>query len=157
MIPKDFLYEPRKRQKSSHLWLIILFAVIGAIFILWPHSSVSESISGVNVPERPSLKDLQAVRGQKSPITAYSELDSCHYPNCAMASGRRAYRGSAACPRNVPLGTKIYIEGEGYFTCEDRTAAHLDGRYDIFMGYGQYAYEQAIKFGIKQREVTFIE
>jgi len=35
-----------------------------------------------------------------------------------------------ACPTNVPLYTKVEIEGKQY-TCLDRTAGKYDGRYDI--------------------------
>ena len=79
-------------------------------------------------------------------VTAYSEIDSCHYANCIMASGKRAYIGAIACPRDIKLGTKIKIANKWYI-CEDRTALSLDGRFDIFMGYGKKAYNKAIKFG----------
>lgn len=85
-------------------------------------------------------------------VTAYSELDSCHYPGCIMASGKKAYVGAAACPRSIPLGTRVRI-GEKLFTCEDRTAKHYDGRYDLFMGYGEQAHTKALKWGIQHLPV----
>lgn len=44
-------------------------------------------------------------------VTAYSELDSCHYPGCPMASGKKAYIGAVACPRHIKLGTTVIISG----------------------------------------------
>lgn len=79
-------------------------------------------------------------------VTAYSEFDSCHYPNCVMANGKRAEVGYIACPRKIPLGTKIELLGAIY-ECGDRTAKWVDGRYDVFMGYGQESYDKAIQFG----------
>lgn len=79
-------------------------------------------------------------------VTSYSELDSCHYPNCIMASGKRAYVGAVACPRDIPLGTKVTIDGSEY-TCEDKTALRYNGRYDIFQGWGEEGHNKAIKFG----------
>lgn|SRR3990167_7422887 len=89
------------------------------------------------------------------PITAYSEIDSCHYENCLMASGKRAYVGAVACPRSWELGTKITINGKSY-TCEDRYNANLPDRIDIFQGYGMESYKLAKEFGIKQ-EVVIIK
>lgn len=87
-------------------------------------------------------------------VTAYSELDSCHSgPDCLMASGKRAYVGAVACPRDVKLGDKVVIDGKNY-TCEDRTAQKYDGRYDIFMGYGEESHKKALNFGIKHLEIS---
>ena len=49
-----------------------------------------------------------------------------------MASGKEVYDGAIACPRNIPLGTKIIIGNMGY-TCEDRLAMRYDDRFDIWM------------------------
>jgi hypothetical protein len=91
-----------------------------------------------------------------APVTAYSEIDSCHYAGCPMASGVRAYVGAAACPSWYQLGTKIQILGEIY-TCEDRTATRLDGRFDIFMGYGKASHQRALQFGIQKLQVLILE
>mgnify|MGYP001561690730 CR=1 FL=1 len=86
-------------------------------------------------------------------VTAYSELDSCHYENCLMASGKSAYIGAAACPRVMALGTKIIIEGQSYI-CEDRTSKLYDGRFDLFFGYGEESYRRAKQFGIQNKEIV---
>lgn len=89
-------------------------------------------------------------------VTAYSEKDSCHYENCAMANTEPAHEGAVACPRNIALGTKIELLGRIY-TCKDRTAKYLDGRYDVFMGYGEKAHEEALQFGLQELTVTIYE
>ena len=89
-------------------------------------------------------------------ITAYSAKDSCHFPNCVMANGLPAAIGYIACPRNIALGTKVKIENLGEFICGDRTAKWVDGRYDIFMGYSESAYREAINFGKQLLEVEII-
>lgn len=89
-------------------------------------------------------------------VTAYSEIDSCHYENCIMANGVRAYVGAVACPRNIKLGTKVEIDGIMY-ECADRTAKFVDGRFDIFFGYGQESYDRAIQFGKKKSEIIIYE
>lgn len=89
-------------------------------------------------------------------VTAYSEIDSCHYANCVMANGERAHVGAVACPREIKLGTQVEINGVMY-TCKDRTAKYLNGRYDIFMGYGQESYDKAISYGVQKQIVRLYE
>jgi 3D (Asp-Asp-Asp) domain-containing protein len=86
-------------------------------------------------------------------VTAYSEYDSCHTgESCLMASGKKAYVGAVACPREIELGTKVIIAGIEY-TCEDRTSPTYDGRYDIFMGYSQEGYDKAVDWGLQELEI----
>ncbi len=89
--------------------------------------------------------------------TAYSEFDSCHTgESCLMASGIKAYVGAVACPREIRLGTRVIIDNTPYI-CEDRTSIKYNGRYDIFMGYGEDAYNKAIQYGIRKKEVKIKE
>lgn len=106
------------------------------------------------------LCDLEAVvcpnekQGMIREVTAYSELDSCHTgKSCLMANRQKAHIGAVACPRNIKLGTRVKIGDFGIFTCEDRTALWVDGRFDIFMGYGTSSYEKATDFGKKKLSV----
>lgn len=88
-----------------------------------------------------------------SSVTAYTDVETCQDSQCIMASGKRAYKGSVACPRAIPLGTKVYIQPFGLLACEDRTALSVDGRFDVFFGYGEEAHSQALKFGIQKKEI----
>jgi len=72
-----------------------------------------------------------------------------------MASGRSAYVGAVACPRKLPLGSKVKIAGK-LLTCEDRTAKRFDGRFDIFQGYGPDAQKKAIRWGKQNLEVQIL-
>lgn len=87
-------------------------------------------------------------------ITAYSAVETCS-THCIMASGNTAYVGAAACPRSIPLGKVVTIDGIGEFICEDRTATRVDGRFDLFFGYSQEDYNRAIAFGKQQRRVQY--
>lgn len=114
--------------------------------------------TGGRIPDPCSLNVVDCKGEAKAPhsadggstwasVTAYSSIDSCHTGvSCLMANGKKAHLGAIACPRSVKLGTRVTINGTTY-TCADRTARWVDGRYDIFMGYGQEAYDAAIKFG----------
>jgi tartrate dehydratase beta subunit/fumarate hydratase class I family protein len=71
-----------------------------------------------------------------------------------MASGKRAYIGAVACPRDWKLGTKVMIDGVEY-TCEDRYNKDLSDRIDIFQGYGIQSHEVAVNYG-KQVKLVYI-
>lgn len=133
----------------------LLLLLILSLFRPYEFSYVAEAAEDTAVANpRPSAKveeqSLPAVRK----ITAYSEFDSCHYPNCLMANGKKAEVGYAACPRDIKLGTKIKIDGIGELICGDRTARSVDGRYDVFMGYGKEAYQKSLEFGKQTLTVT---
>lgn len=69
-------------------------------------------------------------------ITAYCPSYECGALGHGItASGVRAVEGvTAACPPELPFGTKLVIEGVGVRVCEDRGSA-IQGRHlDIFMG-----------------------
>lgn len=101
-------------------------------------------------------------------VTAYSELDSCHNKtkagDCITASGHVLQSKDAwqlaACPRKYPLGTLVeFWTGQEplYLTCVDRTARYLDGRFDVWVGYGREAHEAALDFGKKQWQLESVE
>lgn len=72
-----------------------------------------------------------------------------------MASGKRAYIGAVACPRDWKLGTQVKIDDVVY-TCEDRYNKNLSERIDIFFGYGQEAHKLAISYGKQTKQVIIL-
>jgi len=92
-----------------------------------------------------SLMIIEKVEGcEIATVTAYTDLETC--TNCITASGDKPFIGGIACPRNIPLGKKVMINGT-IFQCSDRTNLRYNGRYDIFFGMGIDAYNKAIIFG----------
>jgi len=88
----------------------------------------------------------------KQITTAYTAIETCK-GKCINASGKAPIKGqSIACPRAYPLGTKVKIDGQKYI-CDDRTAKWADGRWDIFYGYSESDYQEAIKYGKQLKEV----
>ena len=72
-----------------------------------------------------------------------------------MASGNKAYIGAIACPRSLKMYTRVSIDNNLYI-CEDRTSEKYDGRFDIFIGYGEEAYKKAIVFGKQKKSVQVL-
>ena len=102
-------------------------------------------------------KESSFITKKYATITMYSAVETCDPQNCINARGTHPrVNYSVACPREIPLGTKISINGNRY-TCDDRTALKYNGRYDIFVGYTQDSYEQAIEFGKQYLEVIIIK
>lgn len=112
-----------------------------------PVNAVKEMKESVQEPE---------YRVISASVTMYSGVESCHYPGCPMASGKKAYIGAAACPKEYKFGTKVMIEGR-IVTCEDRTATWIQAKYgstfDVFAGYSSSSYEDAVKFGRRELKV----
>ena len=87
-------------------------------------------------------------------VTMYTALETCIPSECIMANGERPVENkSVACPRDIPLGTIIYIEDIGFRLCSDRTALKVNGRYDLFGGYTEKDYTNAINFGKQNKRV----
>jgi hypothetical protein len=136
----------RRIKWMSLFWAGVLVGVVLSFLGTGIISSLME--------KKPTAVDSYILLWQENaPITRYSEIDSCHTgKSCLMANGVKAYVGAIACPRNIPFGTKFLINHEVY-VCSDRTSARLDGRWDIFTGYGVEAYQQAKAFGLQRYDV----
>lgn len=90
-------------------------------------------------PEPSNMKYLGALSS-----TAYTHTGN------NMANGEKPYEGAVAS-NLVPLGTKIYIEGYGYFVVKDRIGH--GSQLDIFMD----TYEKAIQFGRRTLKVYVVD
>lgn len=105
----------------------------------------------------PPVEEQKEEVSEIATVTGYTAIESCSNTGCYMANGEKAYVGAVACPRKLPFGTVVTIEGFGDLVCSDRTALRFDGRYDVFMGYTQEDYQKAIQFGKRQLKVIIKE
>jgi 3D (Asp-Asp-Asp) domain-containing protein len=81
-------------------------------------------------------------------ISAYTMVETCPDGICITASGREAAKHIIACPRSIPLGSKVEIEGLGTFTCGDRTAEWIERKYGAtFDLWFEDNYNRAREFG----------
>jgi 3D (Asp-Asp-Asp) domain-containing protein len=104
------------------------------------------SLVGLSAPFYPKVQVLAT-------ITAYSsEPEQTDDTPFVTASGKRVRKGIAACPRDIPFGTEIEIDGEVYI-CEDRMSQKYDGRFDVWMK----TEEEAWEFGRQLKEVKILE
>ena len=147
-------------QKTELTIKIIIVSIAVVFFSLFAIQFVNSAIEEyydyrvvLIKDDRITISDIRNMYNKKLvDVTAYSSWETCQRTDCIMASGKKAYIGAIACPRDLDFGTKVVIKGKEY-TCEDRTALRYNGRYDIFMGYGFYAYQEAMQFGKQKLEV----
>lgn len=90
-------------------------------------------------------------------VTAYCACHKCCGKWSAAgvtARGTKPRTGfTAAGPRNIRLGTRVYIEGIGVRVIEDRTARRFDGTWEIFF----HKHSEALRFGRQQRKITILK
>jgi 3D (Asp-Asp-Asp) domain-containing protein len=89
-------------------------------------------------------------------ITAYNTVPEQTWGDpCISASGDNICNKNnvVACPRSIPLGTWIIIDGE-YYQCLDRLALKYDNRFDISF---DKDIEGAIEFGRQYKEVIILQ
>ncbi len=66
------------------------------------------------------------------------------------ASGRRPVEGrTVAGPRRLPFGTRVFLDGVGWRTIEDRTARRWDGRFEVYVR----SHARARRMGIRRAKV----
>jgi len=86
-------------------------------------------------------------------VSAYTSdpAETDDTPNIT-ASGTRTRDGIVACPRDIPFGTKVEIDGEQY-VCEDRMNARYNNHFDIWMEHK----EDALEWGRQLLEVKILK
>ena len=80
--------------------------------------------------------------------TAYTLYEN-ETPSSTMANGQEVYVGAVAY-NDVPLGSKIEIDGNMYTVC-DRVGS--DGVVDIYMN----SYNEAVQYGVQYKEVKIYD
>lgn len=103
-------------------------------------SSVGTPTTSLSSVKDPCLLTSVYCEGEKIPtiirgatITAYNTIESqTDSSPCIAASGDNicGRQDAVACPRSIPLGTRVSIAGSDY-TCLDRTAMKYNARFDI--------------------------
>lgn len=144
-----------KRRFLYSLIFILISLIVATFFLPDPRPSAAIPGSPIVAVIVVSTSTPAKIEPKKSSITGYSAIESCFYKNCLMASGNPAYVGAVACPRSIHLGARVKIFGKTY-TCEDRTALYLDGRFDIFFGYSTTSQKEAMKFGLRRAIVEIL-
>ena len=80
--------------------------------------------------------------------TAYTLYEN-ETPSSTMANGQEVYVGAVAY-NDVPLGSKIEIDGNMYTVC-DRVGS--DGVVDIYMN----SYNEAVQYGVQYKEIKIYD
>jgi len=131
--------------------IIFLFALIFAIGIIIPFDLVHKSIdilegvgqgfsnlhtlyinSSDSSPDGGIVEDTVQNDDPEDSALAVDVIATAYCLTGTMASGLEVYDGAIACPRYIPLKSKIETNGRTYI-CEDRMNLRFPDRYDIWM------------------------
>ena len=147
---------------------ILLMSITGTYTVIYyeskliqePGTIIIEIKAPIEEEQKPEQEEI--VWQEEARITAYSEIDSCHFPDgnggCLNAYNETIQEGQAACPLWIKKGSIIEIEGLGEYTCMDKTAEWVQSdkgtTFDLWIGYGEESHEIAWNFGEQKRLVT---
>lgn len=139
------------KQKVSHqirwsqAWWFAPLLFLGAALLIWFISQTEREV--VITKPQPSYMVIMAT------VTAYTS-DEKETDNTPFVTAHQTLveKGVAACPRNLPFGTRIEIDGQAY-RCEDRTHFRLDGIFDLWME----SKNQAFQWGRQIKEIIIYE
>lgn len=79
------------------------------------------------------------------------ELTAYEWTGNPCANGNYPTEGYTVACNSLPLGTRIYIDGYGYYTVEDR-GGMADNVVDIYLG----DYDTCIEFGRQSRDIYIV-
>jgi len=140
-----------RRKRTAKMTAIYLVGILGGIgwtVTLYEGKNLvkelSEPLVVVNTVQAIEPAEPSEPEWNEAIFTSYSAGDG-FTPGVIMASGKEVYEGAIACPRNIPLGTKIEVKDHGTFTCEDRKAIRFDDEFDVYSD----SIDEALEFGRK--------
>lgn len=143
--------------KTNSIIVILSIVLFTSFFVVNENVVAPEAeVSIIGIQEQEKIEIYEIIDEFNAVVTAYSAWETCQIDICNMANTERAYINAIACPRAFSFGTEVLI-GKKHYICSDRTALKFDGRFDIFMGYGETAYYKAISFGKKIEQVKILK
>ena len=115
--------------------------------MLWINLLIPLDIEPRNYSEPPG-PEFREVVGE---LTAYNENDG-ETPSTTMANGKQVHYGAVANDQ-LPLGTKVEIDGEIFVVSDRFGAGHPVERFDIYME----STDACEKFGRQKKIVRILE
>lgn len=114
------------------------------LFVLMIHYPVSAAVMKLYISEYGTCR-----------VTAYSGNNGSTYG----ASGNTLVPNiSCAASRNIPLGTKLYVESVGVVTVEDRMSEEYDSENDgMVIDLYLESYEAACEWGMHELKVYIVQ
>lgn len=109
--------------------------------------------------------ELYTISAYYSPLPNQSRYVTGSYESDVRLNGEGVhaadstivYEGMIAAPKEIPFGTKIYIEGIGMGTVHDRGGSIKGKRLDVWMGYGEEGMGRALGWGIRRARVKIYD
>ncbi len=158
-----FRCEGNRRAKRATLCLLALLIITIAVGVTAAHAcSDVDIITPGPAQELMGVVQLQELELQPQ-INTGTFTATAYTLECGNGDGYTAAmtrpkvnRTVAVDPQVIPLGTEVFINGQGPYIAED-TGAKIKGNIvDIYTGSGEQALQQALAFGRRQVRVTWV-
>ena len=107
------------------------------------------ALAALGIAGNANAETITAIVTAYNTVSAQTAGNPCEAASTDNICGRRDV---VACPRDIPLGTKVEIKGKRY-VCLDRTAKKYDGRFDISFDKDVQA---ALNWGKRRVKVTIL-
>jgi len=112
-------------------YILTIILILAVIVIIKPHKATGD-IEGINS----SYESYRASTSQLEPLSLIvvdkKARVSCYVDIGTMAGGKQTYKGAVAVSdRSIKMGTKIYLEGFGEMTVEDKTALWVHTKFPL--------------------------
>jgi len=131
--------------------LVVAFSIALALLLYSPGTAYAPLAEPEPVIEQPGPEP----QPQTETYIATAYILSDGNGDGVTATGTVPSRGRtiAVDPRQLPYGSRVYINGTGPYIAEDTGGAIRGKRLDIYFGDGAEAYREAIEWGRREVEV----
>lgn len=116
--------------------------------------SIINEASNVSKQNKPATSDKKGEYIGEYTLTFYCPCSKCCGKSDGItASGTKAKEGrTLAAPPGFPYNTKIYIEGLGTYTVEDRGGSIKGNRFDVFVS----THQKALNIGVIKNAKCYV-
>jgi 3D (Asp-Asp-Asp) domain-containing protein len=146
----NYNYKPTRHIPYRQIGYILFWAIVYGLTAYWVYQGYEAIPQPAIASPEPLVTITNDYYTETATTSAYTKWETCPNTDCITASGTRPQNGiTVACPRTLPFGTQVEIQGSVY-TCQDRTHSRFDGRYDIYFGDDQQAWLMAKEYGLQE-------
>lgn len=131
--PSEWALQRRRERLARKLRAIVVMAIATLAILALAMQPYTVTYERTDPPTAPKIHTQAVYAATTYYVTGYNTVpEQTDSTPCIAASGADICGRTdvVACPRAIPLGTEVEIDGKRY-VCEDRLAPKYDSRIDI--------------------------